>query len=98
MKDTPPTENTGTARHIDIRLLTTAFVVALLAFLVYLPSLWGGFVWDDDLYIIDNPFIRTPGLAFFSRAFTTFVAGNWHPLTMVSLGLDQALSNLEASD
>ena len=94
MKDTAPTENTGTARHIDIRPLTAAFVVALAAFLVYLPSLWGGFVRDDDIYIIDNPFIRTPGLAFFSRAFTTFVAGNWHPLTMVSLGLDQALWGL----
>ena len=94
MKEMPPTENTGTAWHIDIRFLTTAFVVALAGFLVYLPSLWGGFVWDDELYITENPFIRSLGPAFFSRAFTDFIAGNWHPLTMVSLGAEYALWGL----
>ena len=64
--------------------------VALITFLVYLPSLGGGFVWDDELYVKGNLRIRSFDLEFLGFAFTSFVAGNWHPLTMVSLALDHA--------
>ncbi len=32
----------------------------LLAALLYLPALHGGFVWDDTLFLVDTPFYRDP--------------------------------------
>ena len=44
---------------------------------------------DDDLYVTENPLVRA-GLtrAGIVEAFTTCRAGNWHPLTWLSLMLD----------
>ena len=66
--------------------------VALLTFLVYLPALRNEFVyWDDNLYIFENPFIRSLDATFFRRAFLGFPASNWHPLTWISHAVDYAL-------
>ena len=66
--------------------------VALLTFLVYLPSLGSDFVnWDDDFYVYDNPAIRSLTPEMLRYAFSTPVGPNWHPLTMVSLALDYSL-------
>ena len=45
--------------------------------------------YDDQIYIIDNRHVQT-GLTVkgFQWAFTTFYAGNWHPLTWISHMLD----------
>lgn len=37
------------------------FWLMALAVLVYLPAITGGFVWDDDNYVTDNPQLRTIG-------------------------------------
>jgi tetratricopeptide (TPR) repeat protein len=77
----------------------SAGICALLAALclaVYLPGLSNGFVWDDELYISRNPAV-VAGLSAASLrwAFTTFYAGNWHPLTWVSHLADVQLFGLE---
>ena len=65
--------------------------VAFVTFLVYLPALRNEFVyWDDNLYIFENPFIRSLDAAFFRRVFLGFPASNWHPLTWISHALDYA--------
>jgi len=60
-------------------------------------AFWGaldcGFLaWDDDLYVTANPQVlaglRGAGVGW---AFTTFHAGNWHPLTWLSHMLDVTL-------
>ncbi len=72
-----------------------AFLVALLAFLIFLPALHNGFVnWDDDDYIYDNPFIRSINPSFFKWAFFDFAVSNWHPLTWISHAVDYALWGL----
>lgn len=77
-------------------LIAFAAAAALAAFLVYLPSLWNGFVnLDDPGYVYENPNIRSFGLSFIRYAFTTIVLSNWHPLTMVSYGLDYAVWGLD---
>lgn len=50
---------------------------------------------DDEVYILHNPHVRA-GLTWntFAYAFTTFDAGNWHPLTWMSHALDCQLFNL----
>ena len=69
-----------------------AVVVALVSCLVYLPALRNEFVyWDDNLYIFENPYIRSLDAAFFRWAFFGFHICNWHPLTWVSHALDYAV-------
>ena len=68
---------------------------AFITFVVYLPALQNDFVtWDDDVYIYDNPFIRSFNLVFFKRAFFDFSAHHWHPLTWMSHALDYAVWGL----
>ena len=50
--------------------------------------------WDDDLYILENPHIRSFDPAFFKWAFFDFYAANWHPLTWISHALDYAVWGL----
>src|ERR1017187_2324937 len=35
-------------------------LIVLLVFLAYLPALRGGFIWDDDEYVTDNPLLTAP--------------------------------------
>ena len=72
-----------------------AGVVSLITGLVYLFSLQNGFVeWDDNLYVFENLQIRSITPDFFTWAFSTFHAGNWHPLTWISHALDYAVWGL----
>jgi len=69
--------------------------VALATLAVYLPALRNNFViWDDDQYVLENPFIRSLDPACIKWAFTSFYAGNWHPLTWMSHALDHAVWGL----
>jgi hypothetical protein len=69
--------------------------IALMTLLVYLPALQNDFVdWDDNVYISDNPHIRSLDMTFFKWAFWGFHAANWHPLTWVSHAVDYALWGL----
>jgi protein O-mannosyl-transferase len=65
----------------------------LLTLCVYYPVRQSRFVYlDDNLYVTANPDVQV-GLTLSTavRAFTTTTAGNWHPLTMLSLELDSTL-------
>ncbi|MBP8726106.1 MAG: tetratricopeptide repeat protein [Saprospiraceae bacterium] len=70
-----------------------ALVVAVTA-IAYVPALTAGFVnWDDQDYATNNPLIQN--FSNFSKFFTTPVQGNYHPLTMVSLALNHAISGVD---
>jgi len=73
--------------------LATATVVA------YLPILSNGFVnYDDDLYILNNPYVQQGvGVDTFHWAFTTFRGANWFPLTWLSWAVDFSLYGNEAA-
>ncbi|MBZ5637179.1 MAG: tetratricopeptide repeat protein [Acidobacteriia bacterium] len=79
-------------RTIAIVLLATATIIAF-------SSVGGnGFLdYDDDEYVTLNPHVRSgltaQGLAW---AFTSFHAGNWHPLTWLSHMLDVQFFGLDA--
>jgi tetratricopeptide (TPR) repeat protein len=69
-------------------ILSLLLVVVILAF--YNPVAHNGFVFfDDSPYIVKNPPIQN-GITWqtVKWAFTTFHAGNWHPLTWLSHALD----------
>jgi hypothetical protein len=71
--------------------------LALLTLVTYLPVLAHGFIrFDDPLYVTRNPWVKA-GLTWdgLARAFTTTVASNWHPLTLLSHMLDCELFGMD---
>ena len=68
-----------------------AIVVAAVALIAFIPALSGGFVWDDFDYVKNNPILKAAGLTLLRRLATDVVVGNYHPLTMASLAIDNAL-------
>ena len=70
-------------------LIAAAAILVALATLPYLQTLRHDFVYDDYPYVVGNAYVQQgltwPGIAW---AFTTFRAGNWHPVTWLSHLLD----------
>lgn len=78
--------------------LVAAFIVVLITLIIFLPALWNGFVnWDDHLYVSENQHIRALDFEFLRWSLTASVASLWHPLTMFSLAIDQAVWGLNPS-
>jgi len=71
----------------------TPFIL-LLTFLVYIPSFKGMFVWDDNNYIQNNPLITSINL---KALFSTYVMGNYHPLTMLGYAIEYQFFGLNAT-
>ncbi len=71
-------------------------ILVLATVLAYLPVTHYGFInYDDGDYVANNNIVQA-GLTWtgIKWAFTTFHAGNWHPLTWMSLMLDCQLFGL----
>jgi Flp pilus assembly protein TadD len=77
-----------------------AAALAVLTLVVYVQVINHQFInYDDDLYIHNNPVvIQGLTLKGVGWAFTTFHAGNWHPLTWLSHMLDVQLFGLSAGN
>ena len=76
--------------------LFLALGLVLLTLAGYLPALDNGFVdYDDDQYVTANPRVQE-GLSWrgVAWALTARVAGNWHPVTLLSHMLDCQLFGL----
>jgi tetratricopeptide (TPR) repeat protein len=69
-------------------------LILVLSFIIYIPALNAGFVnWDDPDYVGENNFlIRELGNLPELFSFNNTVQGNYHPLTMISLALNFAIS------
>lgn len=64
-------------------------VIALLTAAAFAPAIDNGFTgWDDPEYVINNTLVRDLSPSGLQAMFTTFVLGNYHPLTMMSLAID----------
>ncbi|MCX6258445.1 MAG: tetratricopeptide repeat protein [Bacteroidia bacterium] len=71
-------------------------VCLALTLITYMPVFHSGFVnWDDDDYATKNLTIRS--LSNMGNILTTPVQGNYHPLTMLSLAVNYAMSGRSAS-
>jgi tetratricopeptide (TPR) repeat protein len=68
-----------------------ALIPVLLAFAAYLPVFNNEFVWDDLAYIRDNPNLRSFTGSHIQWMLTSFLGGNWMPLTRLSLAFDYLL-------
>jgi tetratricopeptide (TPR) repeat protein len=71
------------------RLAIPALIV-LAVFLAYLPALRGGFIWDDDVYVTNNPLLTAPdGLR--RIWFTTDSPSQYFPLTYTVFRIEHSL-------
>lgn len=72
-----------------------AGAVSIITGSVYLSALRNEFVyWDDSVYVLDNPYIRSLDSGLLRFAFLDFYSYNWHPLTWISHALDYAVWGL----
>jgi Flp pilus assembly protein TadD len=78
------------------RIVVASLALALLTVGVFAEVRSFSFTnWDDDAYVTANPFVvRGLTLEGATKAFTTEVAGNWHPLTMLSHMVDVSVFGL----
>jgi hypothetical protein len=67
--------------------------VLLLTGVSFLPMLTNGFTnWDDDIYITSNRLLRGPD---WNAIFTGPSASNYHPLTIITLAFNYAISGTD---
>ncbi len=68
-----------------VNTLIPVFIIVLITFIAFLPSLRNGFIlWDDPEYTFENPLFKNFSISkIFS--FSTFYMGNYHPLTILWL-------------
>ena len=76
-------------------LVIVSLLLFSIAFLIYIPSLQNGFVWDDEKYILDNTHIHSLNTQSLRWMFTSSHSSNWHPLTWFSHALDYTLWGLQ---
>jgi hypothetical protein len=70
------------------KTLLPVVLIIVVVFLVYLPTLNCGFVWDDDMNITDNLNFRGLSASHLYWMFTTFHDGNYHALCWMTFGFD----------
>lgn len=69
-------------------------VILTLVYLFFAPVMKGGFIWDDEFNLLNNPNFRGLSGDHLAWMFSTFHDGNYHPLCWISLGLDFVLWGL----
>ncbi len=86
---------TATFERPDLLILLG---LAIVTFGIYAQVIGHRFITlDDPTYIQDNPMVnRGVTLAGLAWAFTTFYAGNWHPLTWIAHMIDSQLFGMIA--
>jgi protein O-mannosyl-transferase len=77
--------------------LLICLLLAALTFVVYSRALRNGFIdYDDRVYITENPHVQAgPTIETMRWAFSTYSAGNWHPLTWISHAIDAQMFGLQ---
>lgn len=64
-----------------------------LTFIAFLPMLSNGFTnWDDDIYITNNQLVKNTD---WGKMFSEPSASNYHPLTMMTLGINYSLAGTD---
>jgi len=83
---------------LQISIIWPMLVIAAVTFIVYLTALKNGFTnWDDQVYVTDNPLLRDLSFEGLKKLILVNLAGNHHPLTLLSLALNYSIFSLNAS-
>jgi tetratricopeptide (TPR) repeat protein len=77
------------------RIACAALFIVLLTFAAYSGSLSNGFVdWDDQEYVVNNPFIKDLSFHSVRTIFSTFYQAAYDPLVFLSFSIEYALFGL----
>ncbi len=68
-------------------------LIVLLVFLAYFPALRGGFIWDDDAYVTNNPLLTAPD-GWRRIWFSTDSPSQYFPLTYTVFRIERSLWGL----
>jgi len=81
-----------------IATFVACILPAALAFIIYLPVLDNGFVWDDKMFLYDSPEFRDPALWWDAITRPFFVSQNYfRPLALATFVADYQLNGLDPS-
>jgi len=76
--------------NVDRLLLAGAAVIVLITLAAYIPAIRGGFIWDDNDYLTENPLITAPdGLA--KIWFSTDQTSQYFPLVYTTFRVEHAI-------
>ena len=87
-KPPAPAPPSSAARPADYQLFAGLVLIGL-TFLAYLPALWGGFIWDDELMLTNSQVIKSARGLYYIWCTTTLP--DFFPLTSTSLWLEWRL-------
>jgi tetratricopeptide (TPR) repeat protein len=79
-------------KQINFLLIFSLLLIAIIYLKVFKNNLTN---WDDEMYIIDNPFIRSLSFTNIVNIFKSYFAGNYHPLTLISYAINYKMSGLQ---
>ena len=78
------------------KVLLAAILVAASTFVLYAGSLKNDFIgWDDDFYLLSNPYITPLSATTVAGMFSHFYFKSWTPLTLLSHAVDYSLWGLD---
>ncbi len=81
-------------RKIDKQSFFLSCTLVLIAVL-YIPVFNNSLTnWDDNLYVLSNPYLRSLSWNNFKNIFTVFYVGNYHPFTIISLAIDYHIGGI----
>ncbi|MDF1547209.1 MAG: tetratricopeptide repeat protein [Bacteroidales bacterium] len=71
-------------------------IISISTIIVYAPAFKNEITnWDDDNYIVKNPWLQELSGENIKSIFTEYYMGNYHPLAMLSLSLDFQIGGLD---
>ncbi|MFN0173111.1 MAG: tetratricopeptide repeat protein [Saprospiraceae bacterium] len=72
-------------------------VLAVFTFFLYLKVRTCDFLtgWDDDSYVVDNPYIQQLSWENLKKIFSSFFLGNYQPMSVLSYAIDFSLVKLK---
>jgi tetratricopeptide (TPR) repeat protein len=77
-------------------LVIWIFAIAIITFLFYSPALKNGITnWDDDQYVVNNPWLKDLSKENVKGIFSNYFMGNYHPLAMLSLSIDFKIGGVD---
>lgn len=67
----------------------SALVLVAVAAVAWVPVTWAGFIWDDDVFVLENVLLQAPDA--FTRIWTSMALPDFYPLTWTMLALEWRL-------
>ncbi len=84
------------AKKQTLVTLLVMLAIAVVVFLVLRPCLDNQFTnWDDPGYVRDNALIKDISAQGLKQTFSTAIMGNYHPLTILSYGIEYSFVRLD---